>query len=112
MNRYPLTVFYDGACPICAREIALVKRLDRHRRLTLCVFSSAEYEGASVGLSIENLSKVIHARCADGTIMTGVEVFRAMWEAVGLGGLVWLSRLSFLEPVLQKGYAWFANNRF
>ena len=28
MAVYPLTVFYDGACPICAREMALMKRLD------------------------------------------------------------------------------------
>jgi predicted DCC family thiol-disulfide oxidoreductase YuxK len=25
MTHYPLTVFFDGACPICAREIALMK---------------------------------------------------------------------------------------
>jgi predicted DCC family thiol-disulfide oxidoreductase YuxK len=41
MAVYPLTVFYDGACPICAREMALMKRLDRTQRLTLLDFSLA-----------------------------------------------------------------------
>ena len=39
MALYPLTVFFDGACPICAREIAVMKRLDRHGRLFFCDFS-------------------------------------------------------------------------
>jgi predicted DCC family thiol-disulfide oxidoreductase YuxK len=111
MDRYPLTVFYDGACPICAREIALMRRLDRQRRLLLCDFSSAEYDATSTGLAVADLSAVIHARWSDGTVITGVDVFRAMWEAVGLRFLAKLSRLSFLDPLAVKVYAWFARNR-
>jgi predicted DCC family thiol-disulfide oxidoreductase YuxK len=54
---------------------------------------------------------VIHARWANGSVITGVEVFRAMWEAVGLGVLARLSRLSLVEPLFLKAYAWFARNR-
>jgi DCC1-like thiol-disulfide oxidoreductase len=28
-----LTILYDGACPLCIREIALMQRLDRHKRI-------------------------------------------------------------------------------
>jgi predicted DCC family thiol-disulfide oxidoreductase YuxK len=34
-----------------------------------------------------------------------------MWEAVGLGLLAKLSRLSLVEPLVLKAYAWFARNR-
>lgn len=111
MALYPLTVFFDGACPICAREIAVMKRLDRRGRLFFCDFSRPDYHAATTGLSPETLSVVIHGRWANGIVITGIEVFRGMWEAVGLGGLVWLSRLSLVEPLLQRGYAWFARNR-
>ena len=30
--KYPLTVYYDGACSICRREIALMRTLDRDRK--------------------------------------------------------------------------------
>ena len=33
MHPSPLTVWYDGACPLCTREIALMRRLDRARRI-------------------------------------------------------------------------------
>ena len=111
MTPYPLTVFFDGACPICDREIALMKRLDRRRRLEFCDFSAQEYDAASSGFAAADLATVIHARWADGSVTTGVEVFRAMWEAVGLGFLARFSRLSLVEPLVLKAYAWFARNR-
>ena len=111
MAAYPLTVFFDGACPICAREIALMKRLDRRRQLDFCDFSAQEYDAASSGFAAADLGTVIHARWADGSIITGVDVFRAMWEAVGLGFLAGLSRLSLVEPLVLTAYAWFARNR-
>lgn len=111
MTAYPLTVFFDGACPICDREIALMKKLDRRRQLEFCDFSAQEYDAASTGFTAADLATVIHARWADGRVITGVEVFRAMWEAVGLGLLAKLSRLSLVEPLVLKAYAWFARNR-
>lgn len=111
MTPYPLTIFFDGACPICDREIALMKRLNRRRKLEFCDFSAKEYDAASSGFAGANLATMIHARWADGSVITGLEVFRAMWEAVGLGLLSKMSRLSFVEPLALKAYAWFARNR-
>ena len=111
MEPYPFTVFYDGSCPICAREIAVMRRLDRQQRLALCDFSSSDYDAAGTGFVAADLSTMIHARWTDGTVITGVEVFRAMWEAVGLGILVRLSRLSLVEPLVLRAYALFARNR-
>lgn len=111
MTPYPLTVFFDGACPICAREIALMKRLNKNQRLIFCDFSLPEYDEKMTGLAPAELGRVIHAQWADGRMITGVPVFQAMWEAIGLGWLAKLSRASLLEPLLYRAYAWFARNR-
>lgn len=108
---YPLTVFFDGACPICAREIALMKRMDQQRQLEFNDFSAVDYDTASIDVSSAELGRIIHARWADGRVISGVEVFRAMWEAVGLGMLARLSRLFLIEPMVLRAYAWFARNR-
>ena len=108
---YPLTVFFDGDCPICAHEIALIKRMDQQRQLEFNDFSAVDYDATSVDVSAAELGRIIHARWADGRVISGVEVFRAMWEAVGLGMLARLSRLSLIEPMVLRAYAWFARNR-
>lgn len=111
MASYPLTVFFDGACAICDREIALMRRLDRRGRLSFFDFSQPDFAPTSINISPTELGRIIHARWGDGTVITGVDVFRAMWEAVGLGFLARLSRLSFVEPLVLNAYAWFARNR-
>lgn len=111
MALYPLTVFFDGACPICDREIALMRRLNRRERLVFCDFSRPDYDPTTIDISPAELGRIIHARWGDGTVITGVDVFRAMWEAVGLGFLARLSRLSLVEPLVVRAYAWFARNR-
>jgi len=108
---YPLTVYFDGECPICRREIDLMKMFNRKRHLQFIDFSNSSYKSADHGLKQCDLARVIHACWSDGTLITGVEVFRETWEAVGLGFLARFSRLSMINKLLVTVYAWFAKNR-
>lgn len=108
---FPLTVYFDGDCPICRREINLLTLLNRKNRLQFVDFSASSYRPDDHGLEPCDLARVIHARWADGTIITGVEVFRTMWEGVGLGFLARFSRVRLINSLLVKAYAWFARNR-
>jgi len=108
---YPLTVYYDGACPLCRRDIELMRMLDRHARLHLVDFSNPDFREADCGMSCSRLSAVIHAKWADGRMIEGVEVFRAMWTAVGLGALAWVSRWPLVNGLVHRGYVWFAKHR-
>ena len=47
MPMYPLSMFSDGACPICDRAIALMARPDRQRRLSFCEFASPDFDERS-----------------------------------------------------------------
>lgn len=88
-----------------------MKRLDSRQRLSFCDFSRPDSDTTSIGFAPSELGRVIHARWADGRVITGVDVFRAMLEAVGLGLLAKLKRLSLVEPLVLRGYSWFARNR-
>lgn len=111
MKPFPLTVYFDGECPICRREIDLMKLFNRRGRLQFIDFSTSSYHPAYHGLNPCDLAKVIHARWADGTIITGVEVFSEMWEAIGLRFVARLSRRPRINTLLIKAYSWFARNR-
>lgn len=108
---YPLTVYFDGECPICRREIDLMKIFNRSARLQFIDFSDGSYRSVEHGLSPCDLGRVIHARWSDGTLITGVEVFQEMWEAIGLGFLSRLARRPMINKLLVRAYAWFARNR-
>ena len=85
--------------------------LNRKNRLRFVDFSSSSYRPDDHGLSPCDLARVIHARWSDGTLITGVEVFRTMWEGVGLGFLARFSRVPWINSLLVKAYDWFAGNR-
>jgi predicted DCC family thiol-disulfide oxidoreductase YuxK len=53
----------------------------------------------------------IHARLPDGRLIEGVEVFRRLYAAVGLGALVAPTRLPGVAHLLELAYRAFARNR-
>ncbi len=74
-----LTVWHDGACPLCQREIALMRRLDRRGTIRFVDASTADM--ASCPIDRAALLARFHA-CEDGTMLHGAAAFAAMWRAI------------------------------
>ena len=110
-RRFEIEVFYDGACPLCRREVALLRRLDRRNLIVTTDIASAGFQPAAVGKTYEQLMARIHGRLPDGTLVEGVEVFRRLYAAIGLPWLAALSRLPLMARTLDFAYAAFARNR-
>jgi len=104
-------VFYDGGCPLCKREIGLIRRLDRRGRLRFTDIDAPEFRAEAVGKTQEELMAQIYGRLPDGTWVKGVEVFRQLYGAVGLAPVVWLSRLPGISHMLDLAYQVFARHR-
>lgn len=111
MTAFDVEVFYDGACPMCSREIAMLQRLDRDRRIRFVDIAAAGFDAAAVGVPHDGLMARIHGRLPDGTLVQGVEVFRRLYSAVGFGPLVALTRLPRVATVLDSAYEQFAARR-
>lgn len=108
---YEIEAFYDGGCPLCQREIKMLRRWDRQCKIRFTDIDIADFQPAAVGKSYEQLMAQMHGRLADGTWVQGVEVFRRLYAAVGFVRLVALSRLPVISQVLNLGYSVFAKNR-
>lgn len=106
-----LEVFFDGACPFCAREVSLLRCLDLRDRILFTDIAGSGFSPERAGVPLETLMARIHARLADGTLVDGVEVFRRIHDLLGFGPLVAVTRLPGLSHLLDAGYAWFARNR-
>ncbi|MFO0554116.1 MAG: DUF393 domain-containing protein [Polyangiaceae bacterium] len=104
-------VFFDGECPLCAREIAMLARWDRAGRIRFTDIASPAFDARSVGVEHSTLMGRIHGRMPTGELVTGVEVFRQLYGRVGFGVFVRLSRVAGVRHVLDALYGWFARNR-
>ncbi|MFO0692154.1 MAG: DUF393 domain-containing protein [Polyangiales bacterium] len=108
---WDVEVFFDGDCPLCTREIAFLRARDRTGRIRFTDIAAPGFEPEEAGLDRETLMERIHGRLPDGTTIEGVEVFRRLYAAIGLGPLVALTRLPGIRALLDTAYAAFAANR-
>ena len=110
-NSESLTVLFDGACPLCRREIAHVKGLaERQGDSGLCfVDISRETEGDALSdAERAALLARFHVQRADGSRLDGAAAFVAMWRR--LPGWRWLAKLAGLPgalPLLELAYRGF-----
>lgn len=108
---FAIEVFFDGGCPLCLREVNLLKRWDRKQKIRFTDIDAEAFPRANVGKSYDDLMAQMHGRLPDGTWVRGVEVFRKMYAAVGFGPLVWMSRCPGISQLLDLSYHVFARNR-
>ena len=91
---HQVTVWYDGDCPLCVREIALMRRLDRRQRIDFVEARSA----TGCPVDTETLLARFHARERGADIVSGAAAFAAMWRAIPM--LRPLGLLARFRPVL------------
>lgn len=108
---FDVEVFYDGACPLCIREINMLRRWDRRNRIRFVDIADPDFHAEALGTTQAELMARIRGRLSDGTWIEGVEVFRRLYTAVGFGWLIWPSRLPGISQMLELGYRVFAKNR-
>jgi len=108
---HTIEMFYDGDCPLCMRETRMLSRMDRDKRIRFTNIAAPEFSPVSVGKTQDELMAEMHGRMADGSWVTGVEVFRQLYSAVGFGPVVWITRLPIIRQLLDVGYYFFAKYR-
>lgn len=114
-----LEVFFDSACPLCAREINMARTLGGAERVLFTDIASPMFSPVELGVSQEALEGTIHGRVRSGegwSWVYGVDVFRELysrlsWKGVSFSGLVWASRLPGVAGALALGYRGFARIR-
>ena len=73
-----LTVWFDGGCPLCRREIALMRRLAPPGAISFVDVDSGD---ADCPIDRGALLARFHA-LEDGRFLSGAAAFAAMWRAI------------------------------
>jgi hypothetical protein len=71
-----MEVFFDGGCPLCAREMNWLRRRDKSHRIKFTDIHDRGFDPGDHGKPLGELMAQMHGRLPDGTWPRGVEVFR------------------------------------
>jgi predicted DCC family thiol-disulfide oxidoreductase YuxK len=103
---WQIKLLYDGACPLCVREVNFLQKRDAGRgRVAFVDIADDDYSPeANGGVDFETAMGRIHAVLPDGTIVKNVEVFRRVYEILGMGWIYAATKLPIIGFVVDRLY--------
>jgi predicted DCC family thiol-disulfide oxidoreductase YuxK len=110
---WKIKLLYDGECPLCLREVNFLQKRDAGRGLIAFVdiaddrYSPEEHGG----IDYETAMGSIHALLPDGTRLQNLEVFRRIYETLGIGWIYAATQLPIIGTLADKIYGLWANWR-
>ena len=107
-----LTLYYDGKCAFCTREMMRLAGWDQQQRLAFVDIAQPGFDPSHLGLSMAILNREMASRTAAGQVFLGVDSMLAAYPLVGRGWLVWPLRVPGLRQVLTFLYRQFARHRY
>jgi predicted DCC family thiol-disulfide oxidoreductase YuxK len=118
-THYPLTLLYDGSCPVCRLEMTEMMRRNHAGLLKFADMSAPDFDLAAYTqvqhTTWEAINAELHGMRPDGSFVLGVDAVRLAYEAV-YAGMVWkptrwpvLGQL--LWPLAHLAYRLFAKHR-
>ena len=106
-----LTLFYDGACPLCQAEILFLSRRNQAGLLDFVDINSERFDAAKIGISCDQALAAMYGQHDNGLLIQGVAVFSEAYRRADLPFLAWIFSRKSLQAILQVAYRFFAKNR-
>ncbi|QNN22577.1 DUF393 domain-containing protein [Planctomycetales bacterium ZRK34] len=108
---WQIKLLYDGQCPLCSREIAMLRRRDREGRIAFEDITGDGFDPGRYGLTQSEVEGFMHGVLPDGTVVRGVDVFVHAYRAAGLRWLAAPMTWPILRWVFAGLYRVFARFR-
>ena len=106
-----VTLFYDGNCPLCMKEIHLLRRYNTKQRLRLVDIHSEAFETLYPQVDKQAADGLLHAIDDKGQLLTGLDANVAVWQAVGKHKWLKVLRWPVVRWFADRGYTLFAKHR-
>ncbi|WP_372055976.1 DUF393 domain-containing protein [Tistrella mobilis] len=103
------TLLHDGSCPLCAREVALYRRLaPEDGRVGFLDVSAEDGRPLPAGIDRRRAMARLHLITADGRVETGARAMLTLWQQLpGFRVAARLLRIPPLPWLLEIGYRGF-----
>lgn len=112
-SQWKIKILYDGDCPLCLREINFLQKRDADRGLVKFVdITDKNYTPEeNGGIDFETAMERIHGILPDGTVVKDLEVFRRVYQVLGIGWVYAPTKLPIIGAIANWIYNIWANWR-
>jgi predicted DCC family thiol-disulfide oxidoreductase YuxK len=110
---WQIKLLYDGQCPLCVREVNFLQKRDAGKGLVVFIDIADDHYTPEEhgGVDFETAMGRIHAVLPDGSVIKNVEVFRQVYEVLGMGWVYGLTKIPLLGFLADKIYEIWADWR-
>jgi predicted DCC family thiol-disulfide oxidoreductase YuxK len=108
---WKIKLLYDGACPLCVREVNFLKSKDRGWIAFVDIAADDYNPKDNAGIDFETAMGRIHALLPNGEIIQNVEVFRQTYEILGIGWIYAVTKLPLFGRLADGLYGVWADYR-
>ena len=98
-----ITVYFDGACPLCRREIGVYRNMTGAEHIVWEDVSAAGRDQIAADLTRVTAIRRFHVRRRDGRLVSGALAFSELWRAFPT--LSWLGRVTSLPGIRHAAEA-------
>ena len=113
-NNYPITVFYDGACPSCVRDRQQYQRWAGQAGASVCWFdiTGQEERLRALGIDPRKALTELHVSDENQRIRSELDAYLVLMAKVPrLKPLAWLISRPAIRPWVARLYHWRVNRR-
>ncbi len=107
-----LTLFFDGQCPLCEKEISHLKKRNYNDVIAFVDINAAEFSQTYPDMDWDALNERIHAIDESGEVYIGLDATHKAWSLVGFPWLYASLRWPIIRFFADKAYLLFARNRY
>lgn len=116
MNRQKdkITVYYDGACPVCVKDRQTYEKLAGGDDGGVCWYdiSGRDEELRELGIDPLKALTELHVRDEEGRVLAELDAYILLMGRVPrLKALAWLLGLPVIKPALGRLYRWMVLRR-
>ena len=110
---WKIKLLYDGECPLCVREVNFLTKKDMGRGIVNFVDIADDDYSPQDNADIDFATAMgrIHAILPDGSVIKNVEVFRRVYEELGMGWVYAVTKVPGIGAIADWVYGIWADWR-
>ena len=106
MNTSKLTIFFDGGCPLCKREIDFLQSRNQKGYLKFIDINNPDFSlDFKYGITYKQAMERIHALRSDGSVIKDIKVFQEAYSLIGLGWIYAPTKFPIFDKLIELIYA-------